>query len=321
MRVVRGSAMLDRPPRRAVLTIGNFDGIHIGHRAILRTVTDRAHALDGEAVVYTFDPHPRKILLGDAAPRLLTTTEQKLELLEAAQIELVVLEPFDLEFARTSPEQFVRECIDRRLAPREVYVGYDFHFGHDREGSMRTLTELGPRLGFAVTIVPEVTIEGRDVSSTRIRELLAAGAVEEAQLLLGRPHGVRGRVAHGDQRGRTLGFPTANLIPETEVLPCPGVYVGRARLLDEPAAGLDGPSCGTAFGAVTNVGRRPTFGPGEAVLAESHLLDFRGDLYGRRLEVSFEARLREEQRFAGPEPLREQITRDVAQARRWLDGC
>ena len=320
MRVVRGSATLDRPPRRAVLTIGNFDGIHIGHRAILRTVTERAAALDGEAVVYTFDPHPRKVLQGAQAPGLLTTTEQKLELLEAAGIDLVILEPFTPEFARTPPEVFVRESVHRRVSPREVYVGYDFHFGRDREGSMRTLTELGPRLGFAVTIVPEVTIAGRDVSSTRIRERLAAGEVEEAALLLGRPYAVRGRVVDGDRRGRLLGFPTANLAAETEVLPGNGVYAGRVRLLDDPPPGAPAgaPARGACFGAVTNVGRRPTFKPDDPPLAEAHLLDFEGDLYGRRVDVTFQCRLREERRFPGPEALREQIGRDVEEARRRL---
>lgn len=320
MRVVRGSAALERPPRRAVLTVGNFDGVHIGHRAILRTVTDRARTLDGEAVVYTFDPHPRKVLPGQRAPDLLTTTEQKLELLAEAQIDLVVLEPFTPEFARTPPDRFVRECIHARIAPLEVYVGYDFHFGHDREGSMRTLTELGPRLGFAVTIIPEVTIGSRDVSSTRIRELLGAGEAEEAARLLGRPHAIRGRVVRGDQRGRTLGFPTANLAPESELLPGHGVYAGTVRLLDAPAAGTPGPPAGVRFPAVTNVGRRPTFAPDAAPLAEAHLLDFTGDLYGRRIEIAFEVRLREERRFPGPDALREQIGRDVAEARRRLAG-
>jgi riboflavin kinase/FMN adenylyltransferase len=320
VRVVRGSAALPGPPRRPVLTIGNFDGIHIGHRAILRTVTDRARALDGEAVVYTFDPHPRKVLQGERAPGLLTTTEQKLELLAAAQIDLVVLEAFDEAFSRTTPETFVRECVHARIAPREVYVGYDFHFGRDREGSMRTLTELGPRLGFAVTIIPEVTIAGRDVSSTRIRELLAAGEAQEAALLLGRPYAIRGAVVRGDQRGRTLGFPTANVAPETEVLPGHGVYAGGARLLDEPPAGGAGPPRGAVFAAVTNVGRRPTFKPDDPPLAEAHLLDFSGDLYGRRIEVTFEARLRAERRFPGPDALREQIARDVAEARRRLES-
>jgi riboflavin kinase/FMN adenylyltransferase len=298
--------------------------VHIGHRAILRTVIDRARALDGEAVVYTFDPHPRRVLQGDRAPGLLATTEQKLELLAAAGIDLVVLEPFTEEFARTPPDAFVRDYVHGRIGPVEVYVGYDFHYGRDREGSMRMLTELGPRLGFAVTIIPEVTIGSRDVSSSRIRALLAEGEVEEAKLLLGRPYAVRGRVVAGDRRGRTLGFPTANLAAETEVLPASGVYAGRARLLDAPAPGGDGPAAagaapaGATFGCVTNVGRRPTFKADDPPLAEAHLLDFAGTLYERRLEVTFEARLREERRFAGPEALREQIARDVDEARRRL---
>jgi len=149
-----------------VLTIGNFDGLHVGHRQILRTVTERASALGGESVVYTFDPHPRKVLQPDRAPSMLTTTEQKLELLEAAGIAVVVLEPFTHAFATIPPDTFVRENLHARIAPLEVYVGYDFRFGRDREGSMRLLTELGPRLGFAVTIIPEVTIDGEDVNSS-----------------------------------------------------------------------------------------------------------------------------------------------------------
>ena len=316
MRVVRGSAALDRSPRRAVLTIGNFDGLHIGHRQILRTVIDRARARDGEAVVYTFDPHPRKVLQSDRAPSLLTTTEQKLELLAAAQIDLVVLEPFTAAFATTTPESFVREHVHAHVAPLEVYVGYDFHYGRDRAGSMRLLTELGPRLGFAVTIIPEVTIGGRDVSSSRIRELLASGDVEEAKRMLGRSFAVRGSVVAGDRRGRTLGFPTANLAPENEVIPAHGVYAGHVQLLD---AGT--PAAGTRFAAVTNVGRRPTFKQDDPALAEAHLLDFSGDLYGRRIEVSFEARLRGEEKFPGADALRAQIARDVALARQKLESA
>jgi len=298
-----------------VLTIGNFDGLHIGHRQILRTVIDRARAHDGEAVVYTFDPHPRKVLQADRAPSLLTTTEQKLELLAAAQIDLVVLEPFTPEFARTTAESFVRDHIHARVAPLEVYVGSDFHYGRDRAGSMKLLTELGPRLGFAVTIIPEVTIGGRDVSSSRIRELLAVGDVEEAKQLLGRSFAVRGAVVAGDRRGRTLGFPTANLAPENEVIPAHGVYAGHVRLLD-----AETPAAGVLYAAVTNVGRRPTFKEDDPPLAEAHLLDFDGDLYGRRIEVSFEARLRGEQRFPGPDALRAQIARDVETARRVLES-
>jgi riboflavin kinase/FMN adenylyltransferase len=312
--VVRGSAALEHPPRRAVLTIGNFDGLHVGHRRILHTVLSRARAQDGEAVVYTFDPHPRKVLQAERAPAMLTTTEQKLELLAEAEIDLVVLEPFTREFATTPAERFVREHVHARVAPVEVYVGYDFHYGRDRAGSMRLLTELGPRLGFAVTIIPEVTIDDLDVSSSRIRERLAAGAVEEAARMLGRPFAVRGRVIAGDRRGRTIGFPTLNLAPENEVIPGLGVYAGRVRLLEAGA----GHAAGTRFDAVANVGRRPTFKQDEPPLAEAHLLDFAGDLYGRRVELSFEARLREERRFPSVEALREQIARDADAGRRIL---
>jgi riboflavin kinase/FMN adenylyltransferase len=319
--VVRGSAAIERSPRRAVLTIGNFDGLHIGHRRILRTLTDRAHALDGEAVVYTFDPHPRKVLQADRAPAMLTTTEQKLELLAAAQIDLVVLEPFTAAFATTPAETFLREHVHARLMPVEVYVGYDFHYGRDRAGSMRLLTELGPRLGFAVTIIPEVTIGGEDVSSSRIRQLLAAGDVELAKRLLGRSFAVRGRVVPGDRRGRTIGFPTVNLAPENEVIPGLGVYAGHVRMLGPPEPGTQGPPADARFAAVTNVGRRPTFKSDDPPLAEAHLLDFEGDLYGRRVELSFEARLREERRFPGVEALRAQIARDVEHGRRLLQGA
>jgi riboflavin kinase/FMN adenylyltransferase len=316
LEVVRGSARLAAPPERAVLTIGNFDGLHRGHRAITEVVRVRARAVDGTAVVYTFDPHPRKVVQPETAPGMLLTLDQKLELLEAAGMDLVVLEPFDAAFARTPPERFVRECIHERIRPLEVYVGYDFHFGKDREGSMRLLTEMGPHLGFSVTVIPEVTVGDRDVNSTRIRTLLAEGEVGEAAELLGRPYAVRGRVVRGDQRGRTLGFPTLNLDLESEILPAHGVYAGRVRFLD---AGE--PPAGSIFLSVANVGRRPTFAPDDPPLAEAHLLDFAGEAYGRAIELAFEHRLRAERRFDGPDALREQIARDVEAARVRLAGA
>lgn len=313
MRTIAGSVSIGAPLVRPILTIGNFDGIHLGHRAILDTVIARARIARGEAVVYTFDPHPRKVISPESAPRLLTTSEQKLELLAAAGVDAVIIEPFNLEFARTAPDVFIREFIHARIRPLEVYVGYDFHFGRDREGSMRLLSELGPRLGFSVTIIPEVIVGGGDVNSSRIRELLVKGGVEEAALLLGRDFSVRGQVVKGDARGRTLGFPTANLAPENEVLPEAGVYAGWFRCLD-----AGDPPAGAIWPAVTNVGTRPTFGDSDRVVAEAHLLDFSGDLYGRRVELSFACRLRAERRFAGVEALREQIERDRAEARRRL---
>ena len=314
MKVLKGSAAAVGALVRPVVTVGNFDGIHRGHRSILDTVRARARALGGVGVAYTFDPHPRRVLQPANAPKLLTTLEQRLELLEQAGVDVVVVERFTREFASTSAEAFIREVIHARIRPVEVYVGYDFHFGRDREGSMRLLTELGPRLGFSVTIIPEVQVGGSDVSSTRIRELLGAARVEEANAMLGRAYSVRGRVARGDARGRTLGFPTANLEPENEVLPGAGVYAGRLRLLDAGS-----PPAGAGFGAVTTVGTRPTFRSGSELLAEAHLLGFSGDLYGRRVELSFEARLRAERRFPSADALREQIRADVAAAREHLE--
>jgi len=316
VRVVQGSRSLEKPLRRAVLTVGNFDGVHVGHRAIMDTVTGRAEAVGGEAAVYTFEPHPRKVLLPERAPRLLTTLDQKLERLEELGVDVVIVEPFDRSFASLPAERFVREILHERIHPVEVYVGYDFRYGRDREGSMRTLTELGPHLGFAVTIIPEVTVGDRDVNSTRIRELLEAGRVEEAAELLARPYCVRGEVVEGERRGRTIGFPTLNLAPENEILPARGVYAGRVRFLDP-----GDPPQGAVLDSGTNVGRRPTFHEQEALVPEAHLLDFEGDVYGRRVELTFEHHLRAERRFEGVEALRAQIARDADEARRRLGAA
>jgi len=313
VRIVRGSRTLEKPLERAVLTVGNFDGLHVGHQRIMATVTGRARAFDGQAAVYTFEPHPRKVLQPEQPPRLLTTLEQKLELFEAAGVDVSIVEPFDREFARLPAERFVREILYERIDPLEVYVGYDFRYGRDREGSMRTLTELGPHLGFAVTIVPEVKLGSRDVNSTRIRELLEQGSVEDAALLLGRPYTIRGRVVEGARRGRTLGFPTLNLDAENDVLPQTGVYAGHVRFLDEGS-----PPRQSVFAAVTNVGRRPTFGASERVLTEAHLLDFSADAYGRRIEITFEHHLRGERRFPDVDALRAQIAADAELARKKL---
>jgi riboflavin kinase/FMN adenylyltransferase len=272
-------------------------------------VVAQANALGGEPVVYTFEPHPRAVLFPERAPKRLVTLEQKLELFEAEGIAVVIVEPFTLEFSRTSPEQFIREYVQRAIAPRKVYLGYDFHFGKDREGSMRLFTELGPELGFEVTIIPEVKIGDRDVNSTRIRALLEEGQAEETMQLLGRPYAIRGNVVHGEGRGSTLGFPTANLDSENEILPSTGVYAGRFHVLGEVEK---------TYRAVINVGCRPTFHTQSEVSIEAHLLDFQGDLYGVRGELSFEKRIRAEQRFPNEEALKAQIRKDLATARQVL---
>ncbi len=313
MEFVRGTGRLSRPLKRPVLTIGNFDGVHLGHRAILEIVVDRARSLGGEAILLTFEPHPRKIVQPDRPPSLLATLEQKAELLDAAGIDVLIVESFDLEFAQTPPEVFVNEYIQRRIAPTEVYVGYDFHFGRDREGSMRLLAETGPRLGFSVTVIPEITMGERDVNSTRIRDLLGTGQVKEAAELLGRPFSVRGSVVEGMKRGRGMGFPTANLAPDNEMLPHAGVYICAVRFLDD-----GDPGRGEVIPAVTNLGYRPTFDDQRSLVAEAHLMDFSGDLYGRKVDLDFLERLRPEQKFESIDELKVQIGRDVDTARSWL---
>ena len=313
MEFVRGTGRLSRPLNRPVLTIGNFDGVHLGHRAILEIVVDRARSLGGEAVLLTFEPHPRKMVQPDRPPSLLTTLDQKAELLDAAGIDVLIVESFDLEFAQTPPKVFVNEYIHRRIAPMEVYVGYDFHFGRDREGSMRLLAETGPRLGFSVTVIPEITMGERDVNSTRIRDLLGTGRVKEAAELLGRPFSVRGSIVEGMKRGRGMGFPTANLAPDNETLPSAGVYMCAVRFLDD-----GDPGRGNVVPAVTNLGYRPTFDDQRSLVAEAHLMDFSGDLYGRKVELDFLERLRPEQKFESIDALKIQIGRDVDTARSWF---
>lgn len=313
MEYIAGSGSLDRVLQKPIVTVGNFDGLHIGHRAITDTVVARARASGGTAVVYTFNPHPIRVLRPDRAPRLLTTHEQKVELLEQAGIDVLIVEEFDEKFAAVTAEEFVREILFTRIQPLEVYVGYDFRFGRDREGSMRFLTELGPKLGFSVTIIPEVTMGGSDVNSTRIRKLLVESRVEEVGRMLGRAYSVRGRIVEGDQRGRAVGFPTANLDPENEILPAAGVYAGHFLFIDDGT-----PERGVELPAVMNVGTRPTFEGDGRIQAEAHLIDFEGDVYGRRVEMSFMSLLREERRFSGVDALREQIASDVGAARKIL---
>jgi riboflavin kinase/FMN adenylyltransferase len=316
LEVFKGISDLTRPFELPVLTIGNFDGVHLGHRAILDLVISRARALGGESVLYTFEPHPRRVLQSESGLRLLETFDQKIETLAALGLDAVIAEPFDLEFAKNTPEYFIDHYIHEGVRPVEVYVGYDFHFGRDRDGSMRLLTERGPHLGFSVTVVPEVSVQGRDVNSSRIRELLARGEVEEASELLGRPFCVRGEVISGDRRGREIGFPTANLAPKTEILPAPGVYFGYLRCVGANGLPERPDAQHEALPVVTNVGYRPTFRDGRDLVAEAHVLDFSGDLYGLEIEVTFQGRIREEQRFESVDALRQQIARDIESARK-----
>jgi riboflavin kinase/FMN adenylyltransferase len=298
----------DLPPgesafSRTVATIGNFDGVHLGHRAILDRVRQRAQELDGQAVAVTFNPHPVKVLRPEVNLPLLTTQDQKLNLLADSGLDAIVVLPFTLDFAALPAREFVRQYFCERLRAREVVVGHDYCFGRGREGNIDLLKEMGTVHGFTVQVVWAVEVQGAVVSSSLIRAMLRLGKVTEAGRLLGRPYGVVGRVVQGKGRGaKLLGVPTANLVSPNELLPASGIYAVWVRRGD------------TILPGVANIGTCPTFNNSELSL-EVHLLEFSGDLYGESLEVRFVARLREEQRFPSLEALAAQIHADIAAAR------
>jgi riboflavin kinase/FMN adenylyltransferase len=295
------------------VTIGAYDGVHLGHRALLRDLSSRAEAAGLSTVVVTFDRHPAGVVRPESAPLLLTDLEQKLELLAACGINRTLVIAFDRTRADESAEDFVKEVLVDTLGARLVVVGEDFHFGHGRKGNVALLTSLGRDYGFEV-VGARLTGDGSEaVSSTRIRTLVAEGDVVGAARLLGRPHEVRGPVVRGDGRGGPeLGFPTANLqLSDDIALPADGIYAGYFTRQD-----------GTVHPAAVSVGRRPTFyAPGTAsVLVEAYLLHFEGDLYGERSRVSFVRRLRDDRQFDSIDALIAQMGQDAAEAERVLSG-
>ena len=290
------------------MAIGNFDGVHLGHRALLDEARRLACAAGSQSVALTFDPHPARFFAPSLAPPMLTPLYRRIELLQEAGADVVVVEPFTAEFAALPAEQFVEQVLARDLGAHHVVVGADFSFGQNRRGNTTLLASLGKRLGMGVTIVPQVTASGLVCSSTKIREFVLEGRVEGASLLLGRPFELDGKVVAGVGRGRKLGIPTANLAYEGEILPKPGVYAARAcRLGREPRW----------YAAAVSIGTNPTFAKlGEPeLLVEAHLLDFSGDLYDARLRLAFIARLREQRRYAQVHDLVAEIGRDIARTR------
>jgi riboflavin kinase/FMN adenylyltransferase len=291
----------------SVLAIGNFDGIHLGHQAILRATVNRAHALSAVSTVLTFDPSPRRVLRPESAPLRLSTIAQRLEWFNALGIEAAVVLPFTLELARLSPEEFVEQILVRDLHVKTVLVGENFHFGHKQAGNVKLLKELGAKNGFEVMIIPPVEYHGEVVSSTIIRREIAEGDMSHAGRLLGRPFALTGEVVPGTGTGRKFTFPTLNLAAEQELLPARGVYITRTV--------CEGGTCGHR--SVTNIGVRPTFN-GSSLSVETHLLDFQPETTPKRIEVRFWERLREEKKFNGPEELRGQIAQDIAAANRFF---
>ena len=311
MQVVADALVPCELPHPSVVTIGNYDGIHRGQRAVLERVTGRARALGLPAVLVTFEPHPLAVVAPAQAPATLLTREQKSRLLAEAGVDLMAVIPFTAAFAATRAEAFVRQFLAGRLGVRELYVGRQFAFGRNREGDLALLARLGAELGFAVFGLEEECSAGEPVSSTRIRRALAQGRVEEAAELLGRPYSLTGAIVEGDRLGRRLGWPTVNLRPEGELLPLEGVYATRVRFFfdPDPARLLD---------SVTNIGRRPTVPGSRQPTVETHILDFDREVYGERIELFFHKRLRDEMLFPSVAELSAQIGRDVEIGREYF---
>lgn len=304
MQVLHSIAQLARVPGPTVLAIGVFDGVHLGHQAVLNRALADAAQRGGNSVAVTFDPHPLRVLRPDKAPRLLTSTAHKIRLIQNLGIPYLLIIPFDGGFAATSPEDFIVALA--RAAPllREICVGHQWSFGKGRAGNLESLRALGDRLGFDEVGVEAVKVDGDVVSSTLVRNAVESGDLLRVERFLGRKFTILGTVVMGDRRARTLGFPTANLAAHNEQFPPNGVYAARTT------RGLK------SHGGVVNIGVRPTFyqEAGERVL-ELHLLDFSGDIYGEEVEVTFEKFLRPERKFANVDDLRAQIANDIVKVR------
>jgi len=306
MRLFHGTdnAEIQRP---TVLTLGVFDGLHLGHQLIMKTVVERAREVGAVPTVITFDPHPRAVLHPESAPPLLQTFDQKIEGFGVLGIEQTIVVRFTKEFSNVSAAGFINDVVMDRLHAREVYLGKGFAFGHNREGNIELLKRLGGELGFIAGEVPEVKFRNQRVSSSKIRELLARGQVNLARRMLGRPYGVEGRVERGSERGHKLGFPTANLHPHNRVIPRNGVYV-TGTLIE-----------GHWRRSVTNIGLRPTFGDASEPSVETFVLNWDGDLYGDVVRVRFLYRLRDERKFSSVDELTKQIKTDVVRAEHYFE--
>jgi riboflavin kinase/FMN adenylyltransferase len=306
MKIYRKVEEIVEPFANACVTIGNFDGVHLGHQMLFAEVAGRAYKRKGTSLAITFEPHPLRILRPGGI-KLISSCEQKIELIRMAGIDVLLIVPFTLEFAATSAEHFVDDILIRRIGVQELVVGYDYAFGKGRTGDINFLREQGRLKGFPVTVVEAYYLDGVLVSSTRIRQLVAEGQMEEAGRLLGRPYQIRGEVQVGKQRGgKEVGFPTANLkVDPDDLVPRHGVYV--SQVICE----------GKCYGGVLNIGHNPTFG-GQDLVAETHIFDFNQDIYGKPIKVNLLKFLRGEQKFSGAGELAAQIARDVVLAKKVL---
>ncbi|MDA8174044.1 MAG: bifunctional riboflavin kinase/FAD synthetase [Nitrospiraceae bacterium] len=304
--IIKGLPALKKPFPKTVLTIGNFDGVHIGHQKIMREVARKAGQLGGTPMAMSFDPHPVKVFSPESPLRLLTPVEEKARLMAAQGIKKLLLVNFNREFARLEPEDFVRRVLVEKISPVHVIVGHNYTFGRAKKGDTKLLRKLGRKYGFGLHVVRHAMAKGQVVSSSRIRALLERGRVSEAAGMLGRAYMIEGTVEMGAGRGASLlGFPTANIRTPHELIPREGVYVVKALVK------------GKLRDAVLNIGRNPTFG-GNALACEVHIMDFKADLLGSQLSVYFVERLRSEETFASVQALKEAIGKDIEAARRIL---
>lgn len=309
MRVIRGLHNLRPEHRGTVATIGNFDGVHLGHQAVFRELLAEGRRLGLMATVITFEPQPMEYFAPEKAPSRLTRLREKLGAIRDSGIEQVLLLEFGPRLAAMEAEDFVDALLVDKLAVRHLYVGDDFRFGRGRVGDFAMLREVGQRQGFSVDAMDTLTVGGERVSSTRIRAALGAGNLDDASRCLGRPYTICGRVAHGDKRGRSIGFPTLNVDLHRRVSPLRGVFAVRVTGVDD-----------SALPGVANIGTRPTVTGDTRYLLEVHLFDFDRDIYGAHVTVEFVARIRDERKFPSFDALRAQIARDAAAARALLDG-
>ncbi|HVO27934.1 MAG TPA: bifunctional riboflavin kinase/FAD synthetase [Candidatus Margulisiibacteriota bacterium] len=307
MLLLRHLERIGRRFRAPALTLGNFDGVHRGHQEILRRLVTTAHTAGSDAVALTFHPHPAAVLAPDRAPRLITDWRTRVEHIAALGVDAIIVQRFTPAFSQISADDFVRRFLVSGLGVRTVVVGHRVSFGHHRTGNAETLQRLGHECGFGVEVVGPIEVDNILVSSSAVRDAISGGNLSRALRLLGHLPSIAGRVVHGRHRGRQLGFPTANLRVHGLALPPDGVYAVRARLDNSTQLG------------VANLGLRPTFAEHERSL-EVHLLDFDGDLYGKRVEVDFVHQLRGEMKFPGPDALMAAIARDIAEARRVLEA-
>lgn len=307
MEILRHIEERDLSIPNPVLTMGNFDGIHLGHQALLQRVSEDARERRGRSVVLTFEPHPLKVLAPDRAPRLLLSHKDKVQLLQSFGIDVVIIQNFDAKFAALEAEEFIQDYLIERLKVVKVWIGKDLRFGKGRKGRVQDLIRRGREGGFEVGVVEPILVGGVRISSSRTREMIEQGRVQEARRFLGRYHFVSGRVVPGHQRGRDLGFPTANIAPRTEVIPLNGIYATLLEVDDR------------TWPSVTNIGVNPTFGSGPRTV-ESYIFDFQGDLYGKPLRLFFVERIREEIKFSTPDLLIAQMKTDVVRAQEILSG-